>query len=353
MTGNLAGRGPANCFQQGCAGKYARRWGNSRQPKPATRPEPGPGQVRVRVAAVSLNYRDLLMVRGHYDPRLRLPVVPVSDGVGTIEALGPGVQGPSVGDRVAGMFVQRWFDGPPTPEALRTTLGGPRDGMLAEQVLLDADGVAPVPEHLGDLEAATLPCAALTAWSALVTLGRVRAGDTVLVQGTGGVSTFALDFARLHGARVIATTGSPHKVEGLRARGAWEVLDHRADPSWGKTARALTEGRGVDHVVEVGGVGTLAQSIRALRPGGTVSLIGVLAGGQADLSLTPVLMNQMRIQGVFVGHRAGFGAMTRAIEQHRLRPLVDRVFDFGEARAAFEHLASGAHQGKVCIRVGS
>ncbi|MEM9456710.1 MAG: NAD(P)-dependent alcohol dehydrogenase [Myxococcota bacterium] len=314
-------------------------------------PEPGPGQVRVAVSAVSLNYRDLMVVRGQYNPRQPLPLVPVSDGVGRIEALGEGVEGLAVGDRVAGMFAQRWLAGPPTPEAQRSTLGSPHDGMLAEQVVLSAQGVAPVPEHLDDAEAATLPCAALTAWSALVTLGQVRAGDTVLVQGTGGVSTFALDFARLHGARVIATTGSPHKIEGLRERGAWEVVDYRADPKWGKTVRGLTGGRGVDHVVEVGGVGTLTQSLRAVRPGGTVSLIGVLAGGQADLSLTSALMNQVRVQGVLVGHREGFLAMARAMAQHQLRPRVDRVFEFGQVRAAFEHLASGAHQGKVCIRV--
>lgn len=314
-------------------------------------PEPGPGQVRVRVSAVSLNYRDLMMVRGEYSSRQPLPLVPLSDGVGTIDALGPGVQGVAVGERVAGLFAQRWLAGPPTADALRSTLGGPRDGMLAEAVVLEAQGVVPVPEHLDDVEAATLPCAALTAWSALVTLGHVRAGETVLVQGTGGVSSFALDFARLHGARVIATSGSAHKLEDLRACGAWQVIDHRADPQWGKTARALTGGEGVDHVIEVGGVGTMAQSLRAVRPGGTVSLIGVLAGKVADLDLTSVLMTQVRVQGVFVGHRAGFLAMSRAIALHRLRPRIDRVFAFGEARAAFEHLASGAHQGKVCIRV--
>jgi len=317
-------------------------------------PEPGPGQVRVRVRAVSLNYRDLMMARGEYNSRQPLPLVPCSDGVGVVEALGPGVHGVAVGDRVAGLFAQRWWSGPPTAEALRSTLGGPRDGMLAEQVVLDAQGVAPVPEHLDDLEAATLPCAALTAWSALVTLGHVRAGDTVLVQGTGGVSSFALDFARMHGARVIATSGGgAHKLDDLRARGAWQVIDHRADPQWGKTARALTGGEGVDHVIEVGGVSTMAQSLRAVRPGGTVSLIGVLAGKVADLDLTSVLMTQVRVQGVFTGHREGFSAMTRAIAQHRLRPRIDRVFAFDEARAAFEYLASGAHQGKVCIRVGA
>lgn len=314
-------------------------------------PEPGPGQVRVRVSAVSLNYRDLMMVRGEYNPRQPLPLVPCSDGVGVVDALGLGVQGVAVGDRVAGLFAQRWWAGPPTADALRSTLGGPRDGMLAEAVVLDAQGVVPVPEHLDDVEASTLPCAALTAWSALVTLGRVRAGDTVLVQGTGGVSSFALDFARLHGARVIATSGSAHKLADLRARGAFAVIDHRADPQWGKAVRALTGGEGVDHVIEVGGVGTLAQSLRAVRPGGTVSLIGVLAGNTADVNLTSVLMTQVRVQGVFVGHREGFLAMSRAIAQHGLRPRIDRVLAFDQARAAFEHLASGAHQGKVCIRV--
>ncbi|MEM7158632.1 MAG: NAD(P)-dependent alcohol dehydrogenase [Myxococcota bacterium] len=316
-------------------------------------PEPGPGQVRVRVTAVSLNYRDLLMVRGHYNPRQPLPLVPCSDGVGLVEAIGPGVQGLEIGDRVAGLFVQRWAAGSPTAQAQRSTLGGPLDGMLAEQVVLDAQGVVSVPEHLSDAEAATLPCAALTAWSALVTEGGIRAGDTVLVQGTGGVSTFALAFARMHGARVIATTSRPAKAEALLARGAWKVIDYRKDPKWGKTALSLTEGRGVDHVVEVGGVGTMAQSLRALRPGGTLSLIGVLAGVQADLSLTSVLMNQIRVQGIFVGHREGFLAMNRAIREHELRPLVDKVFEFDEAVAAFEHLASGDHQGKVCIKVAT
>ncbi len=315
-------------------------------------PVPGPGQVRLRVSAVSLNYRDLMMVRGTYNPRQPLPLVPVSDGVGVVEALGDGVQNLALGDRVAGLFAQRWSAGDPGPDALRSTLGGPLDGMLAEQVVLDAYGVARVPEHLDDLEAATLPCAALTAWSALVTLGRIRAGDTVLVQGSGGVSSFALDFARLHGARVIATTRSASKIQGLRQRGAVAVIDTSVDAHWGDTIRKRVGGEGVDHVVEVGGVGTLAQSIRAVRPGGTVSLIGVLAGPTADLNLTPVLMRQVRVQGVMVGHRAGFEAMCRAIALHGLQPTIDRVFAWNEAPAAFEHLASGAHVGKICIRVG-
>jgi NADPH:quinone reductase-like Zn-dependent oxidoreductase len=310
-------------------------------------PVPGPGQVRVRVSAVSLNYRDLMMVRGEYNPRQPLPLVPCSDGVGVVEAVGDAVRGVRPGDRVAGLFSQRWSAGDPTSEALRATLGGPLDGMLAEQVVLDADGVVPVPDHLDDAEAATLPCAALTAWSALVTLGGVRAGDTVLVQGSGGVSSFALDFARIHGARVIATTRSAGKIQGLRQRGASEVVNTVDDPRWGDTVRRLSGGDGVDHVVEVGGVGTLAQSLRAVRPGGTVSLIGVLAGPTADLNLTSVLMRQVRVQGVFVGHRAGFEAMSRAMALHGLRPALDRVFAWDEVPAAFERIASGGHAGRA------
>lgn len=316
-------------------------------------PVPGAGQVRVRVSAVSLNYRDLMMLRGEYNPRQPLPLVPCSDGVGVVEAVGPGVDARVVGRRVAGLFAQRWIDGEPTAEILRSTLGGPRDGMLAEHVVLEADGVVDVPDHLDDAEASTLPCAALTAWSALVTQGRIAAGDTVLVQGTGGVSTFALAFARMCGARVIATTGKPERAADLRARGASDVVDYRAEPEWGKAVRALTGGRGVDHVVEVGGAGTLTQSIRAVRPGGTISLIGVLAGGAAKVNLTPVLMTNVRVQGVFVGHRRAFEAMSRAIAQHQLRPRIDRVFAFEDAPAAFGHLASGGHQGKVCVRVAA
>ena len=312
--------------------------------------EPGPGEVAVRVRAVALNYRDLLMVRGHYNPRQPLPLIPCSDGAGEVVAVGPGVTRVKVGDRVASMFAQDWASGQPNKAALSSTLGGPRDGMLAERVVLPERGVAPVPAHLEDAEAATLPCAALTAWSALVTLGGVTAGDTVLVQGTGGVSIFALQFACLLGARVIATSSSDAKLERARAMGAWRTINYRTTPDWGKVARKLS-GDGVDHVVEVGGAGTLQQSIRAVRPGGQISLIGVLAGGASELNMTPVLMQQIRVQGVLVGHREGFEAMCRAIGQHALRPVIDRVFPFSEARAALEHLASGRHFGKVCISI--
>jgi NADPH:quinone reductase-like Zn-dependent oxidoreductase len=315
------------------------------QPKP----DPGPGQVRMRVHAVSLNYRDLLMVQGHYNPRQPLPLVPASDGVGVIDAVGPGVDPARIGDRVAGLFAQGWLSGEPTQQSARATLGGPLPGMLREWAVLDAHGVASVPQHLSDVQAATLPCAALTAWSALVTLGGIRSGDTVLVQGSGGVSSFALDFAVAAGARVIATSRSPEKAEALAARGAWATVVTTGDPQWGKSVRALTAGRGVDLVVEVGGAGTLGQSLRAVRLGGTVAMIGVLAGGRAEVDMTPVLMGQIRVQGVLVGHRSGFEAMCRSIEQHRLEPRVDSVFSFDQTRAAFEHLASGDQAGKICI----
>lgn len=314
--------------------------------------EPGPGEVAVGMRSTSLNYRDLLMVRGHYNPRQPLPLVPLSDGVGVVESVGEGVSSLAVGDRVASMFAPTWVAGDPSTEAVRSTRGGPLPGMLAERVRLPASHVAPVPAHLSDDEAATLPCAALTAWSALVTQGGIRAGDIVLVQGSGGVSTFALDFARMHGASVIATTGRVEKEAWLRGRGASHVVRYDQDEAWGKTVRKLTGGRGVDHVVEVGGVGTMAQSLRAVRAGGRISLIGVLAGVAAKLDLTAVLMNNVRVQGVFVGHAQSFAAMTRAMAAHEYRPPVDRAYGFEEYREAFDHLASGQHRGKVCIRVG-
>ncbi|MGH1341868.1 MAG: zinc-dependent alcohol dehydrogenase family protein [Nannocystales bacterium] len=317
------------------------------QPKP----EPGPGQVRVRVHAVSLNYRDLLMVQGQYNPRQPLPLVPASDGVGVIDAVGPGVDPSRVGDRVAGLFAQGWLDGEPAHDSARSTLGGPLPGMLREWAILEPDGVASVPSHLTDVQAATLPCAGLTAWSALVTLGGIRAGDTVLVQGSGGVSSFALDFAVAAGARVIATSRSADKADALAERGAWKTVVTTGDSKWGKTVRGLTDGRGVDLVVEVGGAGTLGQSLRAVRMGGTVAMIGVLAGGRAEVDMTPVLMGQVRVQGVLVGHRAGFRAMCRNIEHHRLEPRIDSVYPLEETRAAFDHLASGTQRGKICIEL--
>lgn len=304
----------------------------------------GPGQVRVGLRAVALNYRDLRMVDGQYDPRIPLPMVPVSDGVGEVLEVGEGA-GAQVGERVCLTFSPTWLSGPPDWDAVRQTRGGAVPGVLAEEVVVGAHELVRPPEHLTDEEAATLPCAALTAWSALE---GIAPGETVLTLGSGGVSIFALQLARLAGARVIATTSSEAKAARLRALGADLVLRYDQDERWGRAARRATEA-GVDRVVEVGGAGTLAQSLDAVRPGGTVSLVGVVAGGQEPLAVFPVFMKAVRVQGIFVGSRAQFQAMNRAIGLHGLRPVIDRVFPFDEAPAAFAHQRSGTHVGKVVI----
>ncbi|MCB2102919.1 MAG: NAD(P)-dependent alcohol dehydrogenase [Rhodobacterales bacterium] len=313
--------------------------------------EPGPGQVAVAMTAMSLNFRDLVIVTGGYGPSLKAPLIPLSDGVGVVEAVGPGVSRVAVGDRVCPLFFQNWLAGAPPHDLFRGTLGGPLNGVLAERRVLSADGVAKVPDHLSDAEAACLPCAGLTAWSAIVTEGRVAPGQTVLVQGTGGVALFALQFAKLTGARVIVTSSSDEKLERARALGADETINYRTDPEWDRTAKTLTGGEGIDHVVEVGGAGTLDRALNAVRVGGTVSLIGVLSGGKAEVTLQKILMRQVRVQGITVGSRDGFDAMARALAQGGLHPVVDRTFGFDDVKAAFDHLKSGAHFGKVTVGV--
>jgi NADPH:quinone reductase-like Zn-dependent oxidoreductase len=314
-------------------------------------PRPGPGQVLLAMRAASLNYRDLLMVQGAYNPRQPLPLIPCSDGVGVVEEVGEGVTRVAVGERVVPIFAQRFLAGEPTREKLRSTLGGPLDGTLAERMVVDAEGVVAAPEHLSDAAAATLPCAALTAWNIVVTEGETRPGDVVLVQGTGGVALFALQLARLAGARVIVTSSSDDKAARARELGAWETINYRSTPEWGRAARELTGGRGVDLVVEVGGAGTLGQSLKAVRFGGRICLIGNLAGGVGELSLFPIFMQKVRLQGVLVGDRESFEAMNRAVAVHRLQPVVDSTFPLAEARGAFEHLAAGRHFGKVAIEI--
>jgi len=314
-------------------------------------PHPGPGQVAVRIGATSLNYRDLLTVEGSYNPKQPLPLVPLSDGAGEVSAVGPGVTGVKAGDRVAGIFNQAWISGPPRREHVRSSLGGPLDGLLAEQVILDAEGVVPLPEHLSFEEAACLPCAAVTAWNALVEQGGLTAGQTLLVLGTGGVALFALQLARCLEARVIVTSSSDAKLERARELGATGTINYRTTPDWDRRVKELTGGIGVDHVLELGGAETLPRSLRAVRVGGQVSLIGSLSGIEATLNLALVFMRGVRLQGVLVGSRDMFDAMIRVIVRHRLRPVIDRVFAFEEAPAAFEHLQSQAHFGKVVVRV--
>ena len=314
-------------------------------------PKPAPGQVLVRVQATSLNYRDLMVASGRYVPGVPVPLIPLSDGAGEIAAVGAGVTRWKVGDRVAGTFFQNWQTGPIRKETFETALGGSLNGMLAEYVALSADGVIAVPPHLSSAEAATLPCAALTAWHALVTDGKISAGQTVLVLGTGGVSIFALQFAKMHGARVIITSGSDEKLARAQALGADETINYRATPDWEKEVFRLTEKAGADHVVEVGGTDTFPRSLRAVAMGGTISVIGGVSGFTSEVPLRDILGKSALIRGIFVGSRDMFAAMNRAISQHRLKPAIDRVFPFAEAPAAYRYQESGAHFGKVVIAV--
>ena len=313
-------------------------------------PRPGPGQVLVRLRAAALNYRDLLVVRGSYSRTLPLPLVPLSDGAGEVVECGEGVGLWQPGDRVMGTFFQEWDGGAITDEVPKSALGGAIDGVMAEYALFRERGLVRVPDHLSFEEGATLPCAALTAWHALES-GAPACGQSVLTLGTGGVSTFALQFARAAGARVIATTGSAAKEGKLAALGASDIINYAAVPEWEKTVWELTGRRGVDLVVEVGGAGTLGRSLKAVRTGGQISLIGVLTGATGEVNPLPAVMKGVRIQGIYVGSREQFEAMNRAIELHGIRPVIDRVFPFAEAQAACRYLESGAHFGKVVIAI--
>lgn len=314
-------------------------------------PRPGPCQVLVRVRATSLNYRDLMVSSGRYGPDVPLPLIPLSDGAGEIAAVGEGVTQWKPGDRVAGAFFQNWATGPVRREVFASALGGSLNGMLAEQVVLSAGGVVAIPPHLTFEEAATLPCAALTAWHALVTDGKIAAGQTVLLLGTGGVSIFALQFAKMHGARVIIISSSDDKLARARALGADETINYRNTPEWEKEVFRLTDKAGADHVVEVGGHDTFPKSLRAVAMGGTVSVIGGVSGFTSDVALRDILGKSAVIRGIFVGNRDMFEAMNRAVVLHQLKPMIDRVFPFAEAPAAYRHQESGAHFGKVVIAV--
>ena len=321
--------------------------------KLATRPEPrpGPGQVLMRMKAAALNYRDLLVPnRGYGSYTGNLPLIPLSDGVGEVVEVGAGVTRAKVGDRVCPCFQQGWIAGEPDLDRITKTMGGPVDGTMADLVCLPEYGIVKTPAYLDDIEAATLPCAALTAWSAFVTNDRVGPGSRVLVQGTGGVALFAVQIAKLLGAHVTIISSSDEKIGRAKSLGADAAINYRTTPEWAKASREITGGRGFDHIVELGGEQTLPQSLRCIRPGGTLSMIGVLSGGTAALPLGLVVTRHVRMQGVTVGHRDGFEAMLRAFEQHKLRPVVDRVFAFEELKEAMAYLKSGAHFGKVCIR---
>jgi NADPH:quinone reductase-like Zn-dependent oxidoreductase len=312
-------------------------------------PEPGPGQVVVKIHAISFNYRDLMMIKGLYNPKLKLPRIPCSDGAGEVVALGPGVTAWKLGDRVAGIFMQNWLDGPPTADKVKGALGGDIDGMLAEYVVLNETGVVAIPEHLSYQEEATLPCAAVTAWNALAA-GDVKPGGTVLIQGTGGVSIFALQFARLKGAKVLGISGSDDKLRRAYDLGLDAGLNYKETPDWDRWAVEQT-GDGVDLVVEVGGVGTLPRSLRAIRMGGTIAQVGVLSAPGEAIPLPIILHKQAKVQGIYVGSRQDFIDMNKAITLTQLRPIGED-FPWSQARHVLARMEEGSHFGKLVMTVG-
>lgn len=313
-------------------------------------PTPGPGEVLVRVRAISLNHRDLMILRGDYNPKMRLPRIPCSDGAGEVVAVGEGVSAWRAGDRVAGIFMQNWLDGPLTRVRSRGALGGDVDGMLTDYIVLRETGVVAIPEHLSFQEAATLPCAAVTAWNALKA-GNVKPGSTVLIQGTGGVAIFALQLARLQGARVLGISSSFEKLERARSLGLDAGFNYRERPEWDSWAMEETDGEGVDLVVEVGGAGTLTRTLKALRIGGTVAQIGVLTESTEPFPVPLVLHKMAQLKGIYVGSRRDFVEMNRAIELAELRP-VGEEFPWTEARAVFARMEEGGHFGKLVLTVG-
>ena len=315
------------------------------------RPTPDDDEALIRVRACSLNYRDLAIVNEELAyPGADLPVVPLSDGAGEVVEVGKDVDRLSAGDRVATPFAPDWIDGPGSREKFARTTGGTVDGALAEYATFPAESLPVLPDYLSYEEGATLSCAGLTAWRALAEDGDLGAGETVLALGTGGVSTFALQFATMHGARTVVTSSSDEKLDRAREMGAWQTLNYEETPDWGEAVQERTGG--VDHVIEVGGPGTLERSLRAAGFNGHVHLIGVLTGQQGQVDPSPVLGKALTVEGVIgVGSRAMFDRMLRAMAAAEMEPVIDRTFDFDDAREAYEYLDSGQHRGKVVITV--
>lgn len=312
-------------------------------------PTPGPGEVLVGVRAISFNFRDLMMIRGLYNPKLALPRIPCSDGAGEVVAIGEGVTAWKPGDRVMGIFMQNWIDGPLTAERSKGALGGDIDGMLADYVVLPEQGLVAIPAHLSYQEAATLPCAAVTAWNALGA-GNLKAGDTILIQGTGGVSIFALQLARLMGLRVLGISSSDQKLERALDMGLSQGLNYRDHPDWDRWAVEQTGGEGVDLVVEVGGSGTLSRSLKAVRVGGTVAQIGVLTGVEDTLTIPLILHKTITLRGIYVGSRRHFLELNKAITQSQLRP-VGEDFHWTQAREVLAKMEEKSHFGKLVVSV--
>lgn len=315
-------------------------------------PKPKRGQVLLKMHMASLNARDLIVPeRGYGRATGNLPLIPVSDGVGEIVEVGEDVTRVKLGDRVCPTYFQNWISGSPSPNRFASSLGGPLDGLMADYVCLSQEGVVKIPEYLSDEEAAALPCAALTAWSAIATLGQTRPGDHILIQGTGGVALASLAFAKLHGAHVTVISSSDEKLEWVTELGADATINYRTTEDWARASRPITEKRGgYDNIIELGGEATLPLSLRAIRPGGTISMIGVLSGLQINASLGLIVARQVRLQGVTVGHRDGFEAMLVAMEQHKIHPVIGQSFAFEDLKPALTHLRDGGNFGKTLIQ---
>ncbi|MEO6655439.1 MAG: NAD(P)-dependent alcohol dehydrogenase [Pyrinomonadaceae bacterium] len=314
-------------------------------------PEPGANEVLVKMQAASLNYRDVMVVSGTYNPRMKMPAIPFSDGAGEVVAVGEGVTKWKIGDRVCSTVIPGWADGEPTAQKAKSAIGaGTFDGVLREYVAFGQESIVSVPVHLSFEEAATLPCAAVTAWNALVVSGKIKAGDTVLTLGTGGVSIFALQIAKHLGARVISTSSSDEKLEKVRRLGPDETINYRTREDWDRAVLELTDGVGVDHVVEIGGTGTLTRSVKSVRVGGHIALIGGL-NMTGEFNPVPIFMKGIRMQGIFVGSREMFENLNKTIESAKLTPVVDRVFAFDQVPEALNYMADGSHFGKIGIKI--
>jgi NADPH:quinone reductase-like Zn-dependent oxidoreductase len=313
-------------------------------------PKPQANEVLVKFHAASLNYRDLMMVKGFYNPKLKTLLVPLSDGAGEVTSVGEAVTKWKIGDRVCPIFMQGWLDGEIDFSKARTALGGDLDGCLREFGAFDENGLVRIPDHLSFEEAATLPCAAVTAYNALFCSGSLKSDDTVLLQGTGGVSIFALQFASVYGARTIITSSSDEKLNRAKELGADDLINYKEREDWDKAVLDLTSKNGVDYVVEVGGAGTLQRSVNAVKMGGQVAVIGVLAG-KGDFNPTAVLMKAVKLHGIFVGSRQMFEQMNLMICQHTLKPVIDKVYEFGEVKDALKHMESGSHFGKIVVKI--
>ena len=313
-------------------------------------PNPQANEVLVKFHAASLNYRDLMMIKGLYNPRLKMPLVPFSDGSGEVVSIGDSVTRFKIGDRVCPIFMQNWIDGEIDSTKSRGALGGDVDGCLREYGTFDENGLVLIPQHLAFEEAATLPCAAVTAWNALIVSGKLKKDDFVLLQGTGGVSIFALQFAKIFGAKVIITSSSDEKLERAKQLGADFTINYKEREDWDKAVLEITEKRGVDHVVEVGGAGTMQRSLNAAKLGGHIAVIGVLSG-KGEFNPTTILMKALKLHGIFVGSREMFEAMNNCISENNLKPIVDKTFDFDDAKEALKTMESASHFGKITVKI--